>query len=138
MLFRWNKKHFSVILTGFHSNEQNQLFWKAKNPTLSYLRCEYVKKICSVDFLNYNLYILRFHMLKPRMLISYILHILSSSISILSSNKVLWSPSNKYDKLSLQVQCPVQSVAIFKLFLVDAINWTFLYLFVIASLVVNF
>ena len=34
-----------------------------------------------------------------------------------SSNKVLWGPSNKYDKLSLQVQCPVQSVAIFKLFL---------------------
>ena len=28
----------------------------------------------------------------------------------------------KYDKLSLQVQCPVQSVAIFKLFFVDAIN----------------
>ena len=28
----------------------------------------------------------------------------------------------KYDKLSLQVHCPVQSVAIFKLFFVDAIN----------------
>ena len=30
--------------------------------------------------------------------------------------------ATKYDKLSLQVQCPVQSVAIFKLFFVDAIN----------------
>ena len=42
--------------------------------------------------------------------------------------------ATKYDKLSLQVQCPVQSVAIFKLFFVDAINWTFLYLFLLASL----
>ena len=30
--------------------------------------------------------------------------------------------ATKYDKLSLQVQCPVQSVAIFKLFFVDAIS----------------
>ena len=30
--------------------------------------------------------------------------------------------ATKYDKLSLRVQCPVQSAAIFKLFFVDAIN----------------
>ena len=42
--------------------------------------------------------------------------------------------ATKYEKLSLQVQCPVQSVAVFKLFFVDAINWTFLYLFLLASL----
>ena len=42
--------------------------------------------------------------------------------------------ATKYDKLSLWVQCPVQSVAIFKLFFVDAINWTFLYLFLLPSL----
>ena len=30
--------------------------------------------------------------------------------------------ATKYDKLSQQVQCPVQSVAIFKLFFADAIN----------------
>ena len=37
-------------------------------------------------------------------------------------------------------RCPVQSVAIFKLFFVDAFNWTFLYLFLLPSLeiVVNF
>ena len=33
-----------------------------------------------------------------------------------------------------QVQCPVQSIAIFKLFFVDAINWTFLHLFLLALL----
>ena len=33
------------------------------------------------------------------------------------SNKVLWGPSSKYGKSLLQVQCPVQSAAIFKLFL---------------------
>ena len=42
--------------------------------------------------------------------------------------------ATKYDKLLLRVQCPVQSVAIFKLFSVDAINWRFLYLFLLASL----
>ena len=42
--------------------------------------------------------------------------------------------ATKYDKLSLQVQYPVQSVAFFKLFFVDAINGTFLYLFLLASL----
>ena len=30
--------------------------------------------------------------------------------------------ATKYDKLTFQVQCPVQSVAIFKLFFVDATN----------------
>ena len=42
--------------------------------------------------------------------------------------------ATKYGNLSLQIQCPVQSVAMFKLFFVDTINLTFLYLFLLASL----
>ena len=38
------------------------------------------------------------------------------------ATKCLEVQAAKYDKLSLRVQCPVQSVAIFKLFFVDAIN----------------
>ena len=37
-------------------------------------------------------------------------------------------------KKYFEVQATKQSVAIFKLFFVDAINWTFLYLFLLASL----
>ena len=45
----------------------------------------------------------------------------------------LKSKRNKYDKLSLQVQCPVQFVATLKLFFVDAINKTLLYLFLLPT-----
>ena len=40
----------------------------------------------------------------------------------------------KYDKLFVWVQCPVQSVAVFKFFFINVINWTFLYLFLLAPL----
>ena len=44
--------------------------------------------------------------------------------------------ATKYDKLSLQVQCPLQAAPQLCLscFFVDAINWKFLYLFLLASL----